>query len=50
MANDRYEVVRIYYKSNKRTVIAKGLTESQAKSKVNSFAKSKTSMVVYFKM
>jgi len=49
-AQDRYKVVRLYFKSTKRTLIAQGLTEKQAKAKAASFKDSKTSMVVFYKM
>ncbi len=50
MAPDRYKVVRVYQKSNKKTVLAKGVTKAQAERKVNSFKTKNSSMVVFYKM
>ena len=49
-AKNRYKVVRVYKSSNKRTIIAKGVTRAQAERMVQSYKSSNQSMVVFFKM
>ncbi len=44
-----YKVYRIYRKSNRREIIRRGLTREEAKSLVNSYPDSNTSMVVFDK-
>lgn len=44
-----YKVYKIFRKSNRREVIRRGLTREEAKSLVNSYPDSNTSMVVFDK-
>jgi|GEM_PF-5966018 len=49
-AQDRYKVVRVYKSSNKRKVLANGVTRVQAERMVNSYKTTNQSMVVFFKV
>jgi len=44
-----YKVYKIYRKSNRRTIIRRGLTRDEAKALVNSYPDSNRSMVVFDK-
>ena len=44
-----YKVVKVFRKSNKRQVIERNLTREEAKTIVNRYADSNTSMVVFYK-
>lgn len=44
-----YKVYKIYRKSRKRVIIQRGLTREEAKTLVNAFPDSNTSMVVFDK-